>query len=186
MIILNFISPTQKEANRFQKGYSLVKKIMLIFTVVLIISVGVLAATQILLQDKLEDITKATEAQKQYTVEEKPIDLEQTIKDFNRLLSNINTIQSEYTPWSKIFIETSSFVPDGIQISSLMMHKASAEFKFVGNANTRDDLLLLKKNLEESDIFTDIQSPISNLLSKENINFELSGKLKFETNSKTN
>lgn len=176
MITLNFISPIQREANRFQKNYSQTKGIMLSLVIVLIIIVGFLQLTQILLKDKLESITLATQVLEQ-AEEEKTVDLKQIVKDFNVLLRNIDGIQKEYLPWSDTLALTASLVPTGIELSSFSIQKESAVFKLTGHALSRDDLIILQKNLEESDLFSEIQSPLSNLLLKENINFELSGKI---------
>lgn len=182
MITLNFISPAQKEANRFQKNYSLVKGIMLSLVIALVVIVGLLLLTQALLQNKLKSLTLATQELTQQTEEEKSVDLGQTVRDFNKLLKNIEVVQAEYLPWTEILIETVTLVPSGIQLSSFTIQKGAASFSLTGKANTREDLLSLKKNLEDSDNFIEVQSPISNLLLKENINFELSGKIVFKPN----
>jgi len=180
MIILNFISPTQREENRFQKNYSLVKEIIVIFVISLVVIVGFLQLTQIILNNKLDNVTADTKTLKQQTEEEKSVDLGKTVKEFNKLLKNIDGIQAEYTFWSEILIKTASFVPSGVRLSSFTINRVNSNFKITGRANFRDDLLNLKRNLEESDHFIEIQSPISNILLRENINFELSGKIIFD------
>jgi len=130
-----------------------------------------------LLENKLDSITQETLALKQNIEKEEPIDLEKSVKNFNNLLININQIQSEYTNWTSELKNISSLVPPGVTLSSFVLQKNTSEFKFTGKAATRDALLNFKDSLENSDFFTEIQSPISNLLTKVNINFELSGKL---------
>ncbi len=48
---------------------------------------------------------------------------------------------------------------------------------FLATANTRNDLLVFKKLLEDSHIFSDINLPFSSLLEKNDINFEIKAKI---------
>ncbi|PIY97288.1 MAG: hypothetical protein COY66_00115 [Candidatus Kerfeldbacteria bacterium CG_4_10_14_0_8_um_filter_42_10] len=186
MITLNLISPIQKEANRFQQSYSLVKRITVLFMAVSLIVIALLFVGETLLEKKLDSITQETLALKKNIEKEESIDLEQSVKDFNKLLIDISKVQSEYINWSQEVNKISSLVPSGIRLSSFVMQKDSSDFKFAGKAATREALLNFKTNLENSDFFTEIQSPISNLLTKENINFELSGKLVFDQSNSGN
>jgi len=51
------------------------------------------------------------------------------------------------------------------------------ELNIKGVAQNRDILIDFQNNLEELSYFNDINVPISSLLQKENINFEITGQL---------
>ncbi|MBI2023978.1 hypothetical protein HYT00_01115 [Candidatus Giovannonibacteria bacterium] len=65
----------------------------------------------------------------------------------------------------------------GISLIKVSFDKGDAEVRgkiiIGGRANARDDLLLFTKNLEELGIFNKIDSPISNILRKKDIDFSL-------------
>ncbi|MBT3690399.1 hypothetical protein HOG11_03495 [bacterium] len=44
-----------------------------------------------------------------------------------------------------------------------------------GHAESREEYLLFKDNLENSEIFFDLNTPITDILQRENITFEISG-----------
>lgn len=181
MITLNLISPAQKAANNFRSNYSILRQIALIFLIAFVFVIGVLFLAQALLQNKLEDLTENTLMLKQNIEDEESIDLEKSVDDFNKMVLTISKVQTEYTAWTKVLVDTASLVPSGVAIGSFTLNKETAEFRFTGRALTRDLLLQFKENLEGSGFFTEIQSPISNLLTKENVGFEFSGKLVIET-----
>lgn len=186
MIILNFTSPAQREINRFQRNYRLVQSLVILSVVALVIIVAILFASQIILQTKLDTITSDALALKEKTENEKSLNLGQTIQNFNSLLGNVSAIQSEYASWSGVLIETAKSMSDGVVLTSLTIQKTNSTFQFSGNASTRDSLLDFKNNLEESLFFSNIESPISNLLSKENISFTLSGQVNLDPQIEAN
>ncbi|MBU1075081.1 PilN domain-containing protein [Patescibacteria group bacterium] len=177
MVTLNFTSPAQRDANQFQKNYRLVQSIIVLSVVVLIIIAATLFASQMVLQSKLDTIASDTLTLKEQTENEKSLNLGQTVQNFNSLLGNVSAIQSEYVAWSPVLIETAKTVANGVTLTSFTIQKTNLTFQFSGNADTRDSLLAFKNNLEQSPFYSNIESPISNLLSKENISFTLSGQV---------
>lgn len=83
----------------------------------------------------------------------------------------LRKIQSGHLHWINIFQKLSEAMPDNIQISNLST-KNYAVF-LVGKAKTRDDLLNFKNKLEESICFQNINVPLSDLVVKENVDFQI-------------
>lgn len=177
MINLNFISPGQRTANQFHKNYRLVQSIAVTAVFVLLIIVGAMFASQIILNNKLSEITADTLALKEQTENDKSLNLGETVQSFNSLVSNVAGIQSEYAKWSYVLLEVGESITDGIVLNTFDIQKTNGTFQFAGNADTRDSLLEFKNNLDNSPYFENVESPISNLLLKENISFILSGKI---------
>ncbi|MFA6391436.1 MAG: PilN domain-containing protein [Patescibacteria group bacterium] len=177
MINLNFTSPAQRVENQFQKNYKLVQFLVLITIVILLIIVSFLYFSQMILQNKLDKLTLETVAIKEQTESNESLNLGQSVISFNSLVQNVSSIQLEYILWSDIFIEIGNRISDGVVLSSLSIQKSNGTFQISGTAETRDSLLSFKNNLEISPFFENIDSPISNLLSKENISFTLSGRV---------
>lgn len=90
------------------------------------------------------------------------------VNDFGQVLSKI---QSGHLHWINLFQKLSEAMPDSIQISNLST-KNYAVF-MVGKAKTRDDLLNFKNKLEESSCFQNINMPLSNLVVKDNVDFQI-------------
>ena len=65
-----------------------------------------------------------------------------------------------------------------MEINTNIIDKGSTmTFQISGIAPLRNDLVKLQENLKESSYFTDIKTPISNFIQKENINFIITGNL---------
>ena len=177
MITLNFTSPEQRDANQFQKNYRIIQSVMIVSVITLVIISAVLFISQIILQEKLDTITADTLEIMEQVEDERSLNLSETVQGFNSLLGNVSKIQTEYSAWSNILIEISGSTTNGVIINSINLQKSNSSFQFSGIADTRDSLLAFKTNLEQSPFFNNIESPISNLLTKENISFSLTGEI---------
>jgi len=77
------------------------------------------------------------------------------------------------TPHEKIK-HVFSFIPEGITLAQLEYDDSKLLFSLSGIARTRDDLLDLKSNLEQSNEFTKVSLPLSLLEAPKDINFSIS------------
>jgi Tfp pilus assembly protein PilN len=99
------------------------------------------------------------------------------IDQVNKRLDEVAAIQAGYVTWSGILAEFSSIIPANVRIESLIFDAPNQSFYLKGFSRTRDDLLVLEKQLENSDLFININSPLSNLLNSRDIQFEFSGSI---------
>lgn len=104
-------------------------------------------------------------------------ELIEKIKKINIELIIIDEIQKDYLALSPILTSLAQITPNNTQINSFTFNKNVNHFLIRGWAEKRADLLKFENNLKNSDFFTEIESPLSNLLKQENINFEFSGRL---------
>jgi len=95
----------------------------------------------------------------------------------NSQLNMVESIQNSYYPLSLVLDELASAIPPGITVSSAKIDRANQAIELQGLAHTRDDLLALKTELDDSDMFDEINLPISNILQKDNITFAITAKL---------
>lgn len=100
------------------------------------------------------------------------------IKQVNFKLDTIDKIERHFSPWSEHLINISKMIPKDITLTSLSAEKFSRSLMMRGTAKTRNDLLSLLAALENSGLFESIESPISNILVKEDIAFDLKMKIK--------
>ena len=96
---------------------------------------------------------------------------QEKFKQVNDLDQVLSKIQSEHLHWINLFQNLSKAMPDNIQISNLSTKNYTVFL--VGKAKTRDDLLNLKNKLEESSCFQNINVPLSNLVVKDNVDFQI-------------
>jgi hypothetical protein len=100
------------------------------------------------------------------------------IKDMNNLVSKVVKIQSGQLYWSKFLNKFNDKVVSGIKINSLTTQ--NYKISLAGEADTRDNLLALKSAIEKDECFEAINLPLSNLVSKEDMIFQMDFQIKQE------
>jgi Tfp pilus assembly protein PilN len=96
---------------------------------------------------------------------------EEEFKQVNALDQKLVKIKTGHMYWQQLFQKLSDATPDGIYVSNL----STKDYKvfLVGKARTRDDLLSLKEKLETTECFKDVNVPLSNLVVKNDIDFQI-------------
>lgn len=176
MISLNLLPPERKEIFRWRR-YA--KKVISngIKTIFLLICFSVpLFAINIYLSGEIGVLAtqinsyENTESMKQLNI------LEKSFKNINNALVKINKISAEQINWINVFEKITEIIPSNIQIFSLQIEQ-DGSFVIIGNAKTREDVLEFGKRLKNSHDFSDIQTPLDNLIKSDDIDFKLSGKI---------
>lgn len=101
---------------------------------------------------------------------------ESKFSEINSKISKISSIASGQIYWSELFLKLNNLVPDNVEISG-MSSKDYALF-LAGKAKTREDLLVFKDNLSREECFESVNLPLSDLVSKENIAFQIDLEIK--------
>lgn len=84
-----------------------------------------------------------------------------------------------HVPWSGLLRELSSFANPATTLETLSVSGDNFEkIKLTGKAESRDDVIKLKENLERSDYYQEVISPISNMTLKEDVTFEFNMTIK--------
>ncbi len=96
----------------------------------------------------------------------------------NSKTSEIEKIQRGQLYWSKLFQILGEKVPSEIELHSLSVK--NYRISLTGRAATRAELVFFKENLEKTMCAEEVNFPFSNLISKENLDFEISFKVKKE------
>jgi Tfp pilus assembly protein PilN len=107
----------------------------------------------------------------------------ETIKYYESKFSQINVkigkisgITTDQIYWSKLFVKLNEVTPASVELSGLST-KDYAVF-LAGRAKTRDDLILFRDNLAQEDCFQNVNLPLSDLVSKEDIVFQIDLEIK--------
>lgn len=169
---LNLLAPEQKDCLKMTKAFSYIKIISFIFLTFVVLISGLLLSARLILQDNLGDILVSST-----NINEHNLGIDREITRLNNQIEAINKIQANYTKWSTVLAQLIKSIPNNIEINYLSFEKKTGDFTISGRARERQDLLNLKTILEQTPYLDKINSPISNLLTKNNVDFQFTGKL---------
>ncbi|MDP3986328.1 MAG: hypothetical protein U1C53_02770 [Candidatus Veblenbacteria bacterium] len=172
-ITLNLLSPAQKEYLRYEHAYLHVRTVMWLMLAFSVIISGLLLSARLMLQDNFATVLTTTTL-----VNEKNRTLDREITDFNKNLKEVQGIQADFVKWSSILLDINRAIPPNVEIAYLNLEQKTRVFNLNGQALKREDLLALKANLEALPYFDELSSPLTNLLVRENVTFEFTGKIK--------
>ncbi|KKR21758.1 MAG: hypothetical protein UT48_C0004G0014 [Parcubacteria group bacterium GW2011_GWE2_39_37] len=175
MIKLNLISQESRKEIKLKRIYDILKSTYLTLLILVTVVSMIFLAARIILQHNFNDVvsqtTLITKNSQEYNAK---------IREINSKISSINQIQNEYIPWSNALVELAEKSPSDISLTFLEIVQEKNLIKLKGTAETRESLLKLKSNLEDSSIFYQIEMPLSNIFEKSNIYFEIDAKIKQE------
>lgn len=96
---------------------------------------------------------------------------EEKFKQVNVLIKTIGKIQAEHLHWQSFFQQLNDIMPAGIYLTDLSTKDYTVFL--VGKAKTRDDLLNFKSSLEATACFKNVNIPLSNLVVKDDVDFQI-------------
>jgi len=92
------------------------------------------------------------------------------VQKLNMYLEKIDTVQKNQKSYSYLLNSLAKIVPDGIRFDSLSVEE-NGEATLNGFAQKREQVLIFKDLLEKSTVFSNVESPVSNLTKSTDINF---------------
>lgn len=170
-IKLNLIPPERKEEIVKNNRLKLAVRLEMFFTAALIIFFAVLLSFEYILNFSLAlDSTVKEEGGKVSQYEEIK-NYDSQFSQINSQISKIMKVKGEQLYWSVLFAKLGGMVFPGIEIESL----STADYAVAvsGISNTRDSLLLFKEKMEKENCFSNVGLPLSNLIDKSNIEFQI-------------
>lgn len=169
MITLNLIPPEQKKLLKVKRLFLLLRNLsgLILFFTIIIAIILTLINYSLTLSSELSQLN-----QKNLTFDEKGI------KEINSKLKNINDIQTQHLYWPTTLRSIIEMIPTGVELKNLEIDSTQL-VKIEGVARTRNDYLNMLTALNNSEKIKDLESPLENLYSKENINFNLTLKYQF-------
>ncbi len=163
---LNLLSPEKYQNLKRMVSFQFIKN--LLETVLFIISVSgiILLGGQWILQDYFGKI-----AEQIISVSNRYADTNREIKKINTILNTLEKLQKEYQTPSVLLSEIIQKINPGIILSNLTIN--NEKITISGTAITRQDLLILKEQLDDLNFVEPSEIPPEQLIEKENINFFL-------------
>ncbi|MEA3249217.1 MAG: PilN domain-containing protein [Patescibacteria group bacterium] len=165
-IFLNLLSPAKKQALKTAFAMSFVQSLTVYVAIIVIFIAGVLLSLQFTLQGVVKDMTAySTASFEEYE------SMTKQMREINDFIRRTNHIHGRYIDWSAVLDTLSHTAPEGIRFGSVTV-SADNTIRIEGSAALRDDVLLMKQRLEKLPQFSNISSPLSNILQRENLQFE--------------
>jgi len=181
MLTLNLVSQELKQEIKLRNIYKIFKRMGYIIVFITLVIAICLFSAKTILKKNLSIISEQTSLVKStnsgYNIK---------VKKINSQLNSVINIQKDFNKWSAALKYITDKCPAGIKMSYIKINKDSASIKIGGKSDTRENLLVFKDNLINSKILTDIDLPTESLLNKENINFDINGKINLSEIDKLN
>lgn len=177
-IRINLLPPYRKEEILQSKRIKTVVKLEVLASFVGIIFFVFLMAFAYILRLNLLSVSNDLELKNNQEKYERIKYLDDEFSRANSELSEAIKIKKDQLYWSKLFERLSEKTLDGIEMTDLST-KDYAIF-LVGKANSRDVLISFKEGLEKEECFSNVNLPLSNLVSKDNVDFQMDFKIKEE------
>lgn len=173
MITLNLISPAQQRYLKMKDIYFKIENLLGL----MIIAVIAVAIILIPINHSLTIVANQISYQREQANLNNKI-LSDKIKDLNKKIEVLNTVQNENYPWSKLLARLAGLVPNEVAIIQFNSQLANKKFILQGFAKNRASYLAFKESLDKSGDFYALNYPLADILKKGNITFEISGQFK--------
>lgn len=176
MIKLNLLPPREKEEAKladFVHWLVFFTAPILVFLVIFILLLVGSFFSLFVMTNAQEEAIKIRESDSKM---QELFQTENRITEINQVLDQVYRKQQETISWTLILEEMSEITPKGIYLTNFSYDKNRNTVHLIGWAEERKDVLFMEELLEESLLFEQINSPLSNLLKQKGINFSFSFK----------
>ena len=104
--------------------------------------------------------------------------LKDDISKTNKTIEDVYALEDGFYLFSPVLENLTTLIPEGVYFKNIAVTKTGLKMSINGFAKDREAFLFLKKTLDESGQFSEVYSPISNLLQPTDIDFSLTLTLK--------
>jgi len=172
MLSLNLLSPQEKTASLLLWKYLIIKNVIMIVLTLSIVIAVVLFGAKLVLMQKLAEVQIQTELT---NISQNKIN--QKINFYNDQIKTIEQIQKNYVVWSDLLYLFNRLITEGITLQKTNFDINENMITVSGIADTRDNLLNFKNNLESCELMTNVTLPLNTLLKKQDIDFTITADL---------
>lgn len=171
-IKLNLIPPYRREEIKKAKRFRTALKWELELAAILAVFIPILFSINYILQINLSLAeNNAVENGKNSSQLREIEKYDAAIKDVNTRISELGKIQAGQLRWMNFFEKLNANVPDKIALNGIAGKGYAVSLS--GRAADRDVLIAFREKLEQDECFSEINFPLSNLVAKENLDFQL-------------
>lgn len=170
-IMLNLIPPSKKEEIKKNKKLKAVIKAEVILTIIVVGFFTMLLSFNYILDMGLAGEMKLNSEIEKADQFEKIKSYNEQFGQANDRIKQIALIDQSQLYWSRVFVKISQLIPPEIEIKSLLTTDYTVTI--TGVADTRDSLIWFKNKLENENCFSDVSLPLSDLVDKTDVGFQI-------------
>lgn len=175
-IYLDLLPEARKRMLRRKKNFRIILEQGFLLFFPLLVFIAVLVNVFFLLSLKKNSIIQDQNQQNAQAQYQELDGYENTIKDMNKRVDEVSKVSDAHLVWSQALMRLESAVPQGVTISDLSTK--DYQIFIVGKSATRELLINFKENIQADDCFDQPNVPLSNLVTKENIEFQMDFSIK--------
>ncbi|MCX6765497.1 MAG: PilN domain-containing protein [Candidatus Moranbacteria bacterium] len=170
-IYLDLLPEEKKEEIKKKKAFWMIIRQELRFLIPIIVFISILFSINLILKiqsDSWNGIYSLEQSQKEY---QELKTYEEEFRQVNSKISSFSRLQEGHLYWSNVFYQLSDLVPEEISINGLITKDYQVSLS--GKAKNRNNLLALQEKIQSSECFSNVNVPLSNLVNKENVDFQI-------------
>lgn len=171
MIYLNILPEEKKAEIKRKKRLKMIIKHEIILFLVFGLFISMLIFNNIILSIELKGIDRAIAFEKEQQGYKDLLEYENKFNDFNKKLSTISNIYDKHLHWTNIFLALSETHERGITITDISTNNYIVSLR--GKAKTRDEFLSFQDRMNNNSCFEKVNVPLSNLVQKEHVDFQM-------------
>jgi Tfp pilus assembly protein PilN len=163
MITLNLLPFEEKQEIKLNRMNRMIFFYGSIILTVMVVFVVLLFGIEVFLSVQLREIDRMMASNESNPAFAIVKTIQEKISAANQNLQAIDQIQSQQRQYSVILSDLAKSVPAGVKFSSFSFDSVTKKAVLEGHSATRDEFLDFQKALEGYSMFSQIDSPVSNL-----------------------
>lgn len=171
--LLNLLPEEKKDAIQKRLRYRFLLWQLFLLFVLVVFYFGILISIYFILNFQVKSLQNIQDTvSPSYTEGNRLNEYQKKFKETNTMVAVVEKIDASHVYFSHLLTLLDRLLPQGIVIGGLKTEELKITLS--GKAAKREDLLLLDQKLKEAhQCITDIDIPVSNLFSQENIDFQV-------------
>lgn len=170
-INLNLLPPSKKEEILKKRRLKTVMGFEASLTLLLVVFLGILMSFKIVLDMGLSANLHARAERENTEQYDKIKKYDEQFRQVNLDISRIKTVERSQLYWSRLLDRLSGIIFPGIALDSITTN--DYQISISGVSDNRENLVLLKEKLEGEECFSNVDLPLSDLVDKNNVNFQI-------------
>lgn len=177
-IYINLLPQELKKEIKREKIFRALIQQGIIFLFPLLVLIGILGGINFLLGLQKDMVMQENQIQQSQSKYAELKQYEDAFAQTNELAKSIGKIESTHFHWTKILTKISEIVPQGVTFENITTK--NLQVFILGRAKNREDLLAFKEKLLGESCFSDVNIPLSNMVVRENVDFQMDFSIKKE------
>ncbi|MDO8523048.1 MAG: hypothetical protein Q7S12_02040 [bacterium] len=180
---MTFLGEKYERALRREKIYKLSSAFLILLSISALIWIVCMTSSYFTIIFSKDDILRRVDAEEAVLARRKLNELESETAKINKNISDYGINETKRRSFSDLLISIFRAASHGINFENIALSKdkdGSFILNLGGNASTRTELISYISVLQKIPAFSEVRSPISNLLEESNAKFNLELKIKPE------